>query len=144
MRRRRRPRPDGDASRNCSAGERGVSAGKPDALLLDEMFSSAIADTLTIRGADCRAVTADPMLRSLADLEIFETALLEARVLVTNNVADLESLRRAREAAGGVAPGLVYTADAAFPRTSAYVTRLAAALEAAARGHETARCGGVL
>jgi hypothetical protein len=117
---------------------------KPDALLLDEMFSPAIAAELTARGVDCRAVTADPTLRSLADLEIFETALLEARVLVTSNVADFESLRRAREAFGGVAPGLIYTSDASFPRTRAYAARLAAALETAARGHETARCGGVL
>jgi len=117
---------------------------KPDALLLDEMFSAAIAVELTARGVDCRAVTADPVLRSLADLEIFEIALLEARVVVTSNVADFESLRRAREAFGGTSPGLIYTSDASFPRTKAYVTRLAAALESAAQSHETARRGGVL
>src|SRR5262249_13317943 len=48
------------------------------------------------------------------------------------------------EAAGGAVSGLIYTSDASFPRTRAFVARLAAALEAAARGHETARCGGVL
>jgi hypothetical protein len=69
---------------------------KPDGLLLDEMFSPAIAGELTARGADCRAVVADPLLRALSDLEIFETALLEDRVIVTNNVPDFESLRRAR------------------------------------------------
>jgi hypothetical protein len=121
-----------------------VTATKPDALLLDETFSAAIAGELTARGIDCRAVTADPVLRSLSDLEIFETALLEARVVVTNNVGDFESLRRAREAVGGAAPGLIYTSDVSFPRTRAYVTRLAAALENAARTHETARYGGVL
>jgi hypothetical protein len=108
------------------------------------MFSLAIADELAIRGIDGRAVTADPMLRALSDLEIFEVALLEGRVLVTNNVADFESLRRARDAAGGVVPGLIYTSDAAFPRTKAYVARLAVALESAARSRETARCGGML
>lgn len=121
-----------------------MSPDKPDALLLDEMFSAAIAGELAARGVDCRAVTADPMLRSLADLEIFETALFEARVLVTNNVADFESLRRAREAAGGTAPGLIYTSDASFPRTRAYVIRLATALENAARAHEIGRRGGAL
>jgi Domain of unknown function (DUF5615) len=117
---------------------------KPDALLLDEMFSPAIAGGLVTRGIDCRAVVADVVLRALSDLEIFEAALLEGRVIVTNNVPDFESLRRARDALGGQVPGLIYTSDVAFPRTKAYVTRLVTALEAAAAGHETARRGGVL
>jgi hypothetical protein len=116
---------------------------KPDALLLDEMFSPAIADELVSRGIDCRAVVADVLLRALSDLEIFETALLEGRVVVTNNVPDFESLRRAREAVEGDVPGLIYTSDLTFPRTRAYVSRLVAALDAAANGHRTARHGGV-
>ncbi|HEY6494417.1 MAG TPA: hypothetical protein VIZ43_14175 [Trebonia sp.] len=76
---------------------------------------------------------------------MFDTGLLEGRVIVTNNVPDFESLRRAREAAGERSvPGLIYTSDVAFPRTRAYVARLAAALEAAAAGHEASRRGGVL
>jgi hypothetical protein len=123
----------------------GQTAGdKPDALLLDEMFSPAIADDLTLRGIDCRAVAADRVLRSLSDLEIFDTALLESRIIVTNNVADFESLRRARDASGGPVPGLIYTSDLAFPRAKAFFTRLATALEIATVNHETARRGGVL
>jgi hypothetical protein len=125
----------------------GLADGKPDALLLDEMFPPAIAVELASRGIDCRAVAADPLLRAQSDLEIFDTALLEGRVLVTNNVPDFESLRRAREASGGQVPGLIYTSDLTFPRTNrtkAYVSRLAAALEAAAAGHEAARHGGLL
>jgi len=121
-----------------------VSGSVPDALLLDEMFSSAIAADLTTRGFDCRAVVADPVLRALSDLEIFHAALAEERVIVTNNVPDFESLRRAHEAAGNDVPGLIYTSDLTFPRTKAYVSRLAAALAAAAAGHETAGCGAVL
>ena len=116
----------------------------PDALLLDEMFSPAIATDLAACGIDCRAVIADPVLRALSDLEIFQAALAEGRVLVTNNVPDFESLRRAREAAGNEVSGLIYTSDLAFPRTKAYVSRLVAALAAAAADRETARCGGVL
>jgi len=116
----------------------------PDALLLDEMFSPAIARLLDARGIDCRAVVADPVLRALSDLEIFQAALAEGRVLVTNNAPDFESLRRAREAAGDEVPGLIYTSDFTFPRTKAYVSRLGAALAAAAADRETARCGGVL
>lgn len=119
-----------------------VSGSVPDALLLDEMFTSAIAADLTTRGIDCRAAVADPVLRALSDLEIFQTALAEERIIVTNNVPDFESLRRAHEAAGNEVPGLIYTCDLTFPRTKA--ARFAAALAAAAAGHETARCGGVL
>jgi hypothetical protein len=122
----------------------GPAGHKPDPLLLDEMFSAAIAAELTSRGIDCRAVVADTLLRAQSDLEIFEAALLEGRVIVTNNVPDFESLRRAREAAGGEVPGLIYTSDLAFPRMKAYVSRLVTALEAAAASHEAARRGGVL
>lgn len=117
---------------------------KPDSLLLDEMFSPAIAVELTARGIDCRAVAADVLLRAQSDLEIFDTGLLEGRVIVTNNVPDFESLRRAREAFGGELPGLIYTSDLTFPRAKAYVARLVAALEAAASSHQAARRGGVL
>jgi predicted nuclease of predicted toxin-antitoxin system len=122
----------------------GPGGDKPDALLLGEMFSPAIADGLGARGIDCRAVVADALLRALSDLEIFETALLEGRVIVTNNVPDFESLRRARDAAGGEIPRLIYTSDVTFPRTKAYVARLVTALADAAAGRETARHGGVL
>ena len=57
----------------------GPAGDKPDALLLDEMFSPAVADGLAARGIDCRAVVGDPLLRTLSDLEIFEAALLEDR-----------------------------------------------------------------
>jgi predicted nuclease of predicted toxin-antitoxin system len=121
----------------------GAPDNKPDALLLDEMFSAQIADELARRGADCRAVVADPVLRAQSDLEIFDAGVRDGRVIVTNNVTDFESLRRAREAVGGPVPGLIYASDITFPRTRAYVSRLTAALAAAA-DRETAACGGVL
>jgi hypothetical protein len=68
----------------------------------------------------------------------------DGRVIVTDNVTDFESLGRAREAVGGPVPGLIYTSDITFPRTRAYVSRLTAALAAAAADRETAACGGVL
>lgn len=108
------------------------------------MFSPAVAAELQSRGIDARAVAADPVLRALSDLEILEAALLERRVMVTNNVADFESLRRAWEVAGREIPGLIYTSDLSFPRAKAFFSRLTAALEVAAAAHETARCGGML
>jgi predicted nuclease of predicted toxin-antitoxin system len=118
--------------------------GEPDALLLDEMFSPRIVEELARHGLDCRAVAADPVLRAQSDLEIFDFAVRDDRVLVTNNVPDFESLRRAHEAAGAPVPGLIYTSDVTFPRTKAFVSGLVAALSAAAVGQEPARCGGVL
>ena len=117
---------------------------EPDALLLDEMFSPVIADKLAALGVDCRAVAADVELRARDDLEIFRTALREGRVIVTNNVADFESLRRAHEAVGNQLPGLIYTSDPAFPRTKAFTERLAAALHKAAITREAHTYGGVL
>src|ERR1700719_4052916 len=122
----------------------GVPSNVPDALLLDEMFSPAIATDLAARGIDCRAVVADPVLRALSDLEIFQAALAEGRVLVTNNVPDFESLRRGHEGGGKEGPGPLHKSRLTFPRTKAYVSRLGTALAAAAAGRETARCGGVL
>src|ERR1700677_322900 len=128
----------------AAAGTAGTVSGVPDAWLLDEMFSPAIGTDLAAPGIDCRAVVADPVLRALSDLEIFQAALTEGRVLVTNNVPDFESIRRSHEAAGNGVPGLIYTSDLTFSRTKAYVPRLGAALAAAAADRETARCGGVL
>jgi hypothetical protein len=121
-----------------------TTADKPDALLLDEMFSPAIAAGLTARGIDCLALAADPLLRARSDLEIFERGLLEGRVIVTSNVPDFESLRRAREAFGGAVPALIYTSDLTFPRTRSYVSRLVAVLETAAASRAASRHGGIL
>lgn len=84
-------------------------ADSPDPLLLDEMFSALIADHLKVRGIDCRAVTADPMLCSLDDADAPAAALAEGRVLVTNNVPDFEALRRLRQRDNLPAPQLIYT-----------------------------------
>ena len=87
---------------------------------------------MALHGVDCRAVVADPVLRAQSDLEIFDAGVRDGRVIVTNNVTDFESVRRAGEAAGGPVPGLIYISDISFPRTRAYVSRLTAALAAAA------------
>jgi hypothetical protein len=79
------------------------------------MFSPLIADGLTRRGVDCLAVAADRLLRTRPDLKIFEAALAEGRALVTSNVRDFESLRRAHQAVARAVPGLIYTCDASFP-----------------------------
>jgi hypothetical protein len=116
----------------------------PDSLLLDEMFSPAIAASLVDRGIDCGAVAARPVLRSLDDRDVIEAALDEGRILVTNNVRDFERLRRQREASAVAAPGLIYTSDDAFPRSRAFLSRISAALEDAARRQLVTAYGGVM
>ncbi len=118
--------------------------GKPDALLLDEMFSPVIADRLVALGIDCDAVAARPALRALDDSDILDAAVAEGRIVVTNNVMDFEILRRRAEAEGRAVPGLIYTSDASFPRRREFVADVAAALEIAARDHQVAAQGGVL
>lgn len=116
----------------------------PDALLLDEMFSPAIAAQLVARGVDCRAIADEPLLRALDDVDVLVAAARAGRVLVTNNVGDFEILRRSFETEGHPVPGLIYTSDMAFPRTRQFLSRLAGALEDAARYHRVAAHGGVL
>lgn len=116
----------------------------PDALLLDEMLSPDIARRLVKAGVDCRAVADEPALRALDDADVLGAAVRDDRILVTNNVPDFEMLRRRFAAEGQRVPGLIDTSDAAFPRSRAFVPRLAAALEDAARHHRVASHGGVL
>jgi hypothetical protein len=126
---------------------RQVSSGQPEppqSLLLDEMFSPAIASALRKRGINCEAVAGRPVLRSLGDPDVMQAALEEGRILVTNNVGDFERLRLERQADDAAVPGLIYTSDDTFPRSRAFVGRLSAALEVAARRHLVVVYGGVL
>ena len=120
------------------------SAPPPDALLLDEMFSPAIADQLQALGIDCVAVAADPALTSQDDTAILEMALSTRRTLVTNNVVDFERLRQQRAARDQPTPPLIYTSDATFPRNRKFIGRLVQALEHAAHNRIVHTTGGVL
>jgi hypothetical protein len=108
------------------------------------MLSPRAALLLAERRIDCRAVASDPALVSLDDLAVLEAALLEDRILVTNNVVHFEQLRRGREAESKAVPGLIYTSDSAFPRNRQFVARIADALDDALRRGLVASCGGVL
>jgi predicted nuclease of predicted toxin-antitoxin system len=125
-----------------SAARRGGR--KPDALLLDEMFSPLIAENLRALGIDCTAVAEDATLSSQDDPIVLEAALATGRVLVTNNVVDFEPLRQQRSANGQPVPLLVYTSEAAFPRNRKFIGRLVEALEYAARNRLVHTTGGVL
>jgi len=66
---------------------------RPDArLLLDEMFSPAIAAELRDRGHDVIAVADRPDLRAKSDEEIFAWASAEQRWLLAENVKDFRPI----------------------------------------------------
>ena len=91
---------------------------RPDArLLLDEMFSPAIAAELRKLGHDVIAVADRPDLRAKSDEEIFAWASTERRWLLTENVKDFRPIMLRALPAGPPGCGLLFTSSRAFPRS---------------------------
>ena len=91
---------------------------RPDArLLLDEMFSPAIAAELRDRGHDVIAVADRPDLRAKSDEEIFAWASMERRWLLTENVKDFRPITLRALPGGPPGCGLLFTSGRAFPRS---------------------------
>jgi hypothetical protein len=87
-------------------------------LLLDEMYSPALAVELRARGHDVVSIH-DPGHATAAgasDAEVLAAAQAEERVLVTENVRDYRPLEVGLLAAGSHHAGLVYTSNRQFPR----------------------------
>jgi predicted nuclease of predicted toxin-antitoxin system len=82
-------------------------------LLLDEMWSGALAEQLRRRGHDVEAVVERSGMRSASDAELLAIAHSESRVLVTENIEDF---RFVADQVGGAHSGLIYTEDKVFPR----------------------------
>lgn len=97
------------------------------AVLLDEMFTSVIAEELRRRGHDVMAVTADPELRSMTDVELYAFAKREKRRIVTENVKDFRRLLAHDDKPDG--PGLLFTSSRTFPRSRRAPGALIAALD---------------
>jgi predicted nuclease of predicted toxin-antitoxin system len=91
---------------------------RPDArLLLDEMFSPAIAAELRERGHDVIAVADRPDLRAKSDEKIFAWASTERRWLLTENVSDFRPIMLRALPGGPPGCGLLFTSSRAFPRS---------------------------
>ncbi len=86
-------------------------------LLLDEMFSPAIAAALRDLGHDVVAVAERPELRSMTDAEVFAWATARGRWLLTENVKDFRPILLQALQADNPAPGILYTSSRAFPRS---------------------------
>ncbi len=91
---------------------------RPDVrLVLDEMFSPAIARELRELGHDVIAVADRPDLRSKSDEEIFAWASAEKRWLLTENVKDFRPIMLRALQTGPPGCGLLFTSRRAFPRS---------------------------
>jgi hypothetical protein len=97
-------------------------------LLLDEMFSPAIARDLRARGHDVEAVKEHGEWIGRSDVEVMSLARAERRAIVTNNLRDFRPLHAAALAAGEGHFGMVFV-PSAYRRTRADSGRLVAALE---------------
>lgn len=96
-------------------------------LLLDEMFSPAIAAELRDRGHDVIAVADRPDLRAKSDEEIFAWSSAERRWLLTENVKDFRPIMLRALPGGPPGCGLLFT-------SLSFRARLTSAVISAGRG----------
>lgn len=95
-------------------------------LLLDEMFSPALAEALRAEGFDVVAVAGHPVLASAPDADVASWAALEDRRIVTENVRDFARLVDQDNPARRV----LFTSSRRFPRSRRNPRPLVAALRA--------------
>ena len=106
-------------------------------LLLDEQYSSAIAEELQRRGIDAIAIQRTrPDVAGQDDDAVLRIATSERRVVVTNNVRDFAPLVETFGLRGETQFGVIFTDDVTFPRTHAGIGLIVLALAAFCRGTE--------
>jgi hypothetical protein len=113
-------------------------------LLLDEMFSAAIAGQLRAKGHDALAVVADPGLVSLPDDQILAHATATGRALVTANIKDFMPMDAQYRAAGQAHAGLILVSTKTFAQNRTYTTAVTSALLALLDGPGQIERGRVL
>lgn len=102
--------------------------------LLDEMLPRRAAEELTERGHDGLCV-ADAALAGSPDDAIFEYAVAQDRVIVTENVADYAALLAARHGRDEPSTPVVFVRKSDLPRKGALAAHLAARLDEWAKRH---------
>lgn len=112
-------------------------------LLLDEMFSDAIAQQLRDKGFDVVYVVARPALVGLPDDQILAYATAEGRALVTANIKDFMPLDSRYRAAGQDHHGLILVSTKTFPQDRGFTFAITAALTALLRGTDKIQAGQV-
>ncbi|MGH3302948.1 MAG: DUF5615 family PIN-like protein [Streptosporangiaceae bacterium] len=86
-------------------------------LLLDEMFSPAVAASLRELGHDAVAVAERADLRSMIDEEIFGWASAQTRWLLTENVKDFRPILLRALQAGAPSTGILFTSSRSVSRS---------------------------
>lgn len=99
-------------------------------LLLDEMFSGAIAEQLHAKGHDVIAAVADPALVGLSDDQILAHATETGRALVTANIKDLMPLDARYRAADQTHAGLILVSAKTFRQDRNFTAAITSALSA--------------
>jgi hypothetical protein len=88
-------------------------------LLVDEMYTRAIAEQLRRRGHDVLAVKDVPGAAGMADAALLGWAHENGRAVVTENVADFLLLHVTALQSGDRHSGLVFASNDTFPRARA-------------------------
>lgn len=112
-------------------------------LLLNEMWSAAIARQLRERGVDAVAATeTGARYRGIPDHEVFARARADGRVIVTDNVPDFAALLADASSRGDEHPGVVFAVRPAFdrghPRVTGRMVRALVALASSPGAHDVA------
>ena len=115
-----------------------------DPLLLDEMFSDAIAQQLRAKGYDVVSVVAHLDLVGLPDDQILAYATAEGRAPVTANIKDFMPLDSRYRAAGQAHPGLILVSTKTFPQSRGFTAAITTALEILLSGTDKVQPGQVL
>jgi hypothetical protein len=86
-------------------------------LLLDEMFSPAIAAALRDLGHDVIAVAERTDMRAMSDEDVFTWAASQGRWLLMENVKDFRPILLRALQADATVTGLLCTSNRSFPRS---------------------------
>jgi len=97
-------------------------------LLLDEMYSASLAESLRAAGIEAGTVR-ELGLAGSSDPEVFAAAVFAGCVLLTENVADFARIAAEHLTAGGHHPGMVIALSSRFSRRPAGRNRLIAAIQ---------------
>jgi len=92
--------------------------------LIDEMFPHAVAEELRDKGHDAVAVL-ELEMQGAPDHEVFDRAVDEKRVVVTENFADFAALVEERQANDDPCTPVVFVRESSFPAGGALPAHLA-------------------
>lgn len=96
-------------------------------LLLDEMYSPAVAEALRAADADARTVV-ELGLAGSSDPEVFAAAVAQGRTVLTENVADYARISAEHLVAGLHHAGMLIALSSRFSRRAAGIGSLVTAI----------------